>query len=209
MLVTQSCLTLCDPMDCSPPGSSLPGIFQARILEWVAIPFSRGPSWPRDWNRVTCIGRWILYQLSHQGSPDNIFTVAVKLDCGHADHTLDKFMKIENDERRLTETWKGLWTTTKVTPPEASQSRTWSSLWPGETGYDCSYETDSCSKFRCLTGTLLIERERNILSTSASAGGEILPRQVWALLLQLLHLVKVQWLWLDMCSSPEASFLKN
>ena len=40
MLVTQLCLTLCDPMDCSPPGSSVHGIFQARILEWVAIFFS-------------------------------------------------------------------------------------------------------------------------------------------------------------------------
>ena len=39
--VTQSCLTLCNPMDCSPPGSSVHGIFQARILEWVAISFSR------------------------------------------------------------------------------------------------------------------------------------------------------------------------
>ena len=42
VLVTQSCLTLYSPMDCSPPGSSVHGIFQARILEWVAIPFSRG-----------------------------------------------------------------------------------------------------------------------------------------------------------------------
>ena len=41
MLVTQSCLTPCDPMDCSPAGSSVLGILQARILEWVAIPFSR------------------------------------------------------------------------------------------------------------------------------------------------------------------------
>ena len=41
VLVTQSCLTLCDPMDCSPPGSSVHGILQARILEWVAIPFPR------------------------------------------------------------------------------------------------------------------------------------------------------------------------
>ena len=41
MLVTQLCLTLCDPMDCSPPGSSVHKIFQARKLEWVAIPFSR------------------------------------------------------------------------------------------------------------------------------------------------------------------------
>ena len=44
VLVAQSCPTLCDPMDCSPPGSSVLGIPQARILEWVAIPFSRGSS---------------------------------------------------------------------------------------------------------------------------------------------------------------------
>ena len=48
MLVTQSCPTLCDPMDCSPPGSSVRGILQARILEWVAISFSRGSPQPRD-----------------------------------------------------------------------------------------------------------------------------------------------------------------
>ena len=47
-LVAQSCLTLCDPMGCSPPGSSVHGILQARILEWVAISFSRGSSRPRD-----------------------------------------------------------------------------------------------------------------------------------------------------------------
>ena len=44
-----------DPMDCSPPGSSEHGISQARILEWVAISFSRGSSWSRDWNCVSCI----------------------------------------------------------------------------------------------------------------------------------------------------------
>ena len=55
MLVAQFCLTLCDPMDCSPPGSSLHGILQARILEWVAISFSRGSSQPRDWTCVSCI----------------------------------------------------------------------------------------------------------------------------------------------------------
>ena len=44
----QSCLTLCDLMDCSLPGSSFHGIFQARVLEWVAISFSRGSSQPRD-----------------------------------------------------------------------------------------------------------------------------------------------------------------
>ena len=49
VLVAQSCLTLCDPMDCSLPGSSVHGILQARILQGVAISFSRGFSQPRDW----------------------------------------------------------------------------------------------------------------------------------------------------------------
>ena len=53
--VDQSCLTLCNPMDCSPPGSSVHGIFQARVLEWIAISFSRGPSWFRNWTRVSRI----------------------------------------------------------------------------------------------------------------------------------------------------------
>ena len=54
--VTQSCPTLCDPVDCSPPGFSIHGILQARTLEWGAIAFSRGSSWPRDWTWVSCIG---------------------------------------------------------------------------------------------------------------------------------------------------------
>ena len=53
--VAQSCPTLCDPMDCSLPGSSLHGILQARVLEWVAISFSSGSSQPRDWTRVSRI----------------------------------------------------------------------------------------------------------------------------------------------------------
>ena len=53
--VVQSCPTLCNPMDCSLPGSSVHGIFQARILEWVAISFSRRSSQPRDWTRVSHI----------------------------------------------------------------------------------------------------------------------------------------------------------
>ena len=55
VLVAQSCLTLCNPMDCSLPGSSVHGIFQARILEWVVISFSRGSSRPRDRTRVSLI----------------------------------------------------------------------------------------------------------------------------------------------------------
>ena len=52
-LVAQSCPTLCDPMDCSPPGASVCGILQARILEWVAIPFLRESCQQRDWTQVS------------------------------------------------------------------------------------------------------------------------------------------------------------
>ena len=54
VLVAQLSLTLCDPMDCSPPGSSIHEIFQARILQWVAISFSKGSSQPRDRAWVFC-----------------------------------------------------------------------------------------------------------------------------------------------------------
>ena len=67
MLVAQSCLTLCNSMDCSLLDFSVHGILQARILEWVAIPFSGGSSQPRNQTWVSCIaGR--LYHLSHQES---------------------------------------------------------------------------------------------------------------------------------------------
>ena len=129
--VSESCSVVSDslpPMDCSLPGSSVHRIFQARVLEWVAIPFSRGSSKPRDWTQVSCIAgdsllaeptgmpkntgvgsapllhgifptqesnwgllhcRWILYQLSYQGSPEgrtnwessiDMYTLPVKRD---------------------------------------------------------------------------------------------------------------------------------
>ena len=53
--VAQSCPTLWDPMNCSLLGSSLHEIFQARVLEWVVISFSRGSSWPRDLTRISCV----------------------------------------------------------------------------------------------------------------------------------------------------------
>ena len=64
LLVTQSCLTFCDPQGCRLPGSSVYGIFQARILEWVATPSSRGSSQPRDGiciSYISCNGRWVFY----------------------------------------------------------------------------------------------------------------------------------------------------
>ena len=63
-LVTQLCPTLCNPTDCSPPGSSVHGLLQERILEWVALPSSRGLSQVRDrtcLSYVSCIGRQVLY----------------------------------------------------------------------------------------------------------------------------------------------------
>ena len=68
--VAQSCLTLCNPMDYSPGGSSVHGILQARILEWVAIPFSRGSSRPRDRTRVSCIaGRFFTIWATREALP--------------------------------------------------------------------------------------------------------------------------------------------
>ena len=60
-LVAKSSPTLCDSMDCNLPGSSVHGISQAKILEWVVISFSTWSSWPRDLDCVSCIGRQILY----------------------------------------------------------------------------------------------------------------------------------------------------
>ena len=77
VLFTQSCPTLCNPMDCSLPGFSVRGILQARLLEWIAIPFSRGSSQPRDWTLVFCTaGRfftiWATGKSSYQGYINNI-----------------------------------------------------------------------------------------------------------------------------------------
>ena len=62
--VSQSCLTLCDPLDCSPPGFPVYVILQTRIMEWVAIPFSRGSSQPRDQTWVSAFQA----DIYHQGS---------------------------------------------------------------------------------------------------------------------------------------------
>ena len=72
VLVTQSYPTLYDPMYCSLPGSSVNGIFQARILKCVAISFFRGSSWPRDWTRVSCIaGRFFTIWATREGGTTN------------------------------------------------------------------------------------------------------------------------------------------
>ena len=71
--VAQSCPTLCDPMDCSPPGSSVHRIHQARILEWVAISFSRVSSPPRDRTQVSRIaGRYFNLWATREALPFNV-----------------------------------------------------------------------------------------------------------------------------------------
>ena len=76
VLVALSCPTLCDSMDCSPPGSSVHGILQASILEWVAIPFSWGSSQCRDWTRISCIaGRF--FPISKEKSINTLWFIII------------------------------------------------------------------------------------------------------------------------------------
>ena len=93
-----NCVPFCNPMDCSPPASSVHEIFQARILEGVAIFSSKGSSWPKDqtWiSSVSCIGKWILYHCATWGSWDNSWqtdkwkeTPSSKNHCGRAHRSL-------------------------------------------------------------------------------------------------------------------------
>ena len=72
--VSQTCLTIWDGVNCRPLGSSVHGIFEAKLLEWVAISCSRGSSWPRDQthlSRISCLGRWILYHWASWEAPKN------------------------------------------------------------------------------------------------------------------------------------------
>ena len=103
------------PTDCSPPGSSVRGISQVKILEWVVIPFSRGSSWSRDWSHVSCIGRQVLYHWSTreaQSTQENILITRRN----HQSPILKISMKIEASKlifrpkrRILNLQSKGIW----------------------------------------------------------------------------------------------------
>ena len=82
--VAQSCLTLSDSMDCSPPGSLVHGIFQAWILEWVAISYCRRSSRPRDWICVSCVSyiSRILYCWATREAPFNSCMFPVRIISG-------------------------------------------------------------------------------------------------------------------------------
>ena len=78
VMSAESCLTLCDLMDCSPEGSSVFRIPQARILEWVTMPASRGSSWLRDWTGVSCIaGRFITHWATWEGPHRLVITAQI------------------------------------------------------------------------------------------------------------------------------------
>ena len=88
---TQSCSTLCDPMDCSPLGSSVLGILQARILEWVAIPFSMGSSGPRC--RILCLLH--CRQAPLLSEPPGVYLIAINF------HTKEKDISFVIQKERV------------------------------------------------------------------------------------------------------------
>ena len=78
-VITQSCLTLCYLLGCNLPGSSVHGILQARILEWVAIPFSRESSWPKDWTQVSHIeGQFFTIWATREACYSVYFSLSIK-----------------------------------------------------------------------------------------------------------------------------------
>ena len=90
----QLCPTLCSPMDCSPPGSSVHGILQARVLGRVSVPSFRGSSQPRDLTHVSCIGKQGLYHSCHLGSIQKRADIAsVELACSCCFHNILSMLK--------------------------------------------------------------------------------------------------------------------
>ena len=127
--VAWSCPTLCDPMDCSPQGSSVHGILLARILEWVAMSSSRGPSPSRDWTHV-CFGRNVPYHRATgvalnivQNNPLKIIEISiiVRINIGFEFYCRNKWRpqiaekhnkRVNHHHLPLAETWDG-WKTEK------------------------------------------------------------------------------------------------
>ena len=82
-LATQLCPTLCDPVDCSPPGSAVDGILQARMLQWIAISFPRGSSWPRSWTHVSCIAGRVFTVSATRGAQGSLHSVRDAVAVSH------------------------------------------------------------------------------------------------------------------------------
>ena len=107
----QLCLTLWDPMNCTLPGSSVHGISQARILEWVAISYSRESFWPRDGTHVSCVSCITWVRRKQHTLIEHIFMQLLtdfsiaKLCCCHPEQGLEKWQVVldcqENDRHPL------------------------------------------------------------------------------------------------------------
>ena len=97
-LVAQLCPTLCDPMDCSPPGSSVHGILQVRMLQWVAMPSSRGTSRPRHRTHTSYTGRQCAWSLAPLGKSPSFDHTCFKSHwvCGQSEK---KWFKNHNKEQ--------------------------------------------------------------------------------------------------------------
>ena len=102
--VAQSCLTLCNPMDCSSPGSSVHGIFQARILEWVSA-FPRGSSWPRIRTHVSCIAGGF-FTIELPGKPISICITELLCCTAEINLTLEIKYIVEPEEPEISRSSK-------------------------------------------------------------------------------------------------------
>ena len=100
-------IRLCDPMDHSPPGSSVHEILQASIVKWVAMPSSRGSSWSRDWTHISYfswIDRQVLYHKCHLGSP--LSTVALCKDHGDIEIKVVFYLQVLTEHQHHPCTWQ-------------------------------------------------------------------------------------------------------
>ena len=124
-LVAKSCLTLCKPVDCSPLGSSVHGICQSRILEWVAISSSRESSRPREQAGISCIGRKILYHWA-TGKPHNrILWIAIHQQIGQPKRNRQIFRIIQTSK---TEPWREVFSYLSYTGMETKKFSVWKTI---------------------------------------------------------------------------------
>ena len=117
---SQSCPTLCRPVDCSPPGSSVQGILQAGILEWVATTSSRGSSRPRGQPRPPALPA-VLYSLSHQGSPSYVYFTTTK----RSKQNKTKYQNKHTIKPKKGLKWSGILLKTSGKGIQVGRRRTW------------------------------------------------------------------------------------
>ena len=129
--IAQSCPTLCDPMDCSPPGSSIHGILQVGIPEWVVISHSGGSFQPRDWTQVSCIScisRWTLHHWATWKPSSLCILCQIILSYWEAN-----ILERSNNFNICQVTWKSLSRVRLFATPWTIQSMefSWSEYWSG------------------------------------------------------------------------------